>query len=168
MREHFVIDPLISKRQQLLLATQLCRMVLKVSRHSQKLSTSLVSPTPSLRYGVHPFLYRVCTTRLFMICIPLLSTRPSHLLCIPRPLQPQSWPSSPRKGQHSVCITRPYGGASHKARHVARKCEARAFQGRGTAARHTRCVPCALRGCVDLQCGASCGIFVPLLVLPWA
>jgi hypothetical protein len=31
MRKHFVIDPLISKRQQLLLATQLCRMVLKVS-----------------------------------------------------------------------------------------------------------------------------------------
>ena len=30
MREHFVIDPLIGKRQQLLLATQLCRMVLKV------------------------------------------------------------------------------------------------------------------------------------------
>jgi hypothetical protein len=30
MKEHFVIDPLISKRQQLLLATQLCRMVLKV------------------------------------------------------------------------------------------------------------------------------------------
>ena len=32
MKEHFVIDPLISKRQQLMLATQLCRMVLKV-RH---------------------------------------------------------------------------------------------------------------------------------------
>nr|OQO26997.1 T-complex protein 1 subunit epsilon [Rachicladosporium sp. CCFEE 5018] len=31
MREHFVIDPLISKRQQLLLATQLCRMVLKIN-----------------------------------------------------------------------------------------------------------------------------------------
>lgn len=31
MRENFVIDPLISKRQQLLLATQLCRMVLKVN-----------------------------------------------------------------------------------------------------------------------------------------
>jgi hypothetical protein len=31
MKENFVIDPLISKRQQLLLATQLCRMVLKVS-----------------------------------------------------------------------------------------------------------------------------------------
>ncbi|KAF4553003.1 T-complex protein 1 subunit epsilon-like protein [Elsinoe fawcettii] len=31
MRDHFVIDPLISKRQQLLLATQLCRMVLKVN-----------------------------------------------------------------------------------------------------------------------------------------
>jgi T-complex protein 1 subunit epsilon len=32
MKEHFVIDPLISKRQQLLLATQLCRMVLKVCK----------------------------------------------------------------------------------------------------------------------------------------
>lgn len=32
MREHFAIDPLIGKKQQLLLATQLCRMVLKVSR----------------------------------------------------------------------------------------------------------------------------------------
>lgn len=32
MREAFVIDPLISKRQQLLLATQLCRMVLKVNQ----------------------------------------------------------------------------------------------------------------------------------------
>ncbi|KAL9094969.1 MAG: hypothetical protein Q9165_002919 [Trypethelium subeluteriae] len=31
MREGFVVDPLISKRQQLLLATQLCRMVLKVN-----------------------------------------------------------------------------------------------------------------------------------------
>lgn len=31
MRDHFVIDPLISKRQQLVLATQLCRMVLKVN-----------------------------------------------------------------------------------------------------------------------------------------
>lgn len=31
MKEHFIIDPLIGKRQQLLLATQLCRMVLKVN-----------------------------------------------------------------------------------------------------------------------------------------
>ncbi|KAI1907740.1 T-complex protein 1 subunit epsilon [Ophidiomyces ophidiicola] len=31
MREHFVIDPLIGKRAQLLLATQLCRLVLKVN-----------------------------------------------------------------------------------------------------------------------------------------
>lgn len=31
MKQHFVIDPLISKRSQLLLATQLCRMVLKVN-----------------------------------------------------------------------------------------------------------------------------------------
>lgn len=34
MKEHFAIDPLIGKRQQLLLATQLCRMVLKVCRHA--------------------------------------------------------------------------------------------------------------------------------------
>ena len=31
MKEKFVIDPLIGKRQQLLLATQLCRMVLKIN-----------------------------------------------------------------------------------------------------------------------------------------
>jgi T-complex protein 1 subunit epsilon len=31
MKSAFVIDPLISKRQQLLLATQLCRMVLKIN-----------------------------------------------------------------------------------------------------------------------------------------
>ena len=31
MRDNFVIDPLIGKRQQLLLATQLCRMVLKIN-----------------------------------------------------------------------------------------------------------------------------------------
>lgn len=30
MKEHFVIDPLIGKRAQLMLATQLCRLVLKV------------------------------------------------------------------------------------------------------------------------------------------
>lgn len=31
MKENFVLDPLIGKRQQFLLATQLCRMVLKVN-----------------------------------------------------------------------------------------------------------------------------------------
>ena len=31
MREHWVIDPLISKRSQMYLATQLCRMVLKIN-----------------------------------------------------------------------------------------------------------------------------------------
>lgn len=31
MKDAFVIDPLISKKQQLMLATQLCRMVLKVN-----------------------------------------------------------------------------------------------------------------------------------------
>jgi T-complex protein 1 subunit epsilon len=31
MREAFVIDPLIGKKQQLQLATQLCRMVLKIN-----------------------------------------------------------------------------------------------------------------------------------------
>lgn len=32
MREHFVIDPLIGKKQQLLLATQLTRLILKISQ----------------------------------------------------------------------------------------------------------------------------------------
>lgn len=31
MKEAFVIDPLIGKRQQLMLATQLCRMILKIN-----------------------------------------------------------------------------------------------------------------------------------------
>ena len=31
MKDNFVLDPLIGKRQQFLLATQLCRMVLKVN-----------------------------------------------------------------------------------------------------------------------------------------
>lgn len=33
MKENFVVDPLIGKRQQLLLATQLTRMILKVRYH---------------------------------------------------------------------------------------------------------------------------------------
>jgi T-complex protein 1 subunit epsilon len=44
MKEHFVIDPLIGKRQQLLLATQLCRMVLKVSWMDPTPAPSLHSP----------------------------------------------------------------------------------------------------------------------------
>lgn len=40
MREHFAIDPLIGKRQQLLLATQLCRMVLKVCSISMSILLS--------------------------------------------------------------------------------------------------------------------------------
>ena len=40
MREAFVIDPLIGKRQQLLLATQLCRMV---SRFIDPLRSSLLT-----------------------------------------------------------------------------------------------------------------------------
>lgn len=44
MREHFVIDPLIGKRQQLLLATQLCRMVLKV-RLTHPLTSHSTPPT---------------------------------------------------------------------------------------------------------------------------
>lgn len=32
MKQHFVIDPLIGKKQQLLLATQLCRLILKISQ----------------------------------------------------------------------------------------------------------------------------------------
>jgi hypothetical protein len=52
MREHFVIDPLIGKRQQLLLATQLCRMVLKVGPipcllFSQKLTRNRLTTSSS-------------------------------------------------------------------------------------------------------------------------
>ena len=45
MKKHFVIDPLIGKRQQLLLATQLCRMVLKVRLRLRRLDTG-VQPCP--------------------------------------------------------------------------------------------------------------------------
>lgn len=51
MKEHFVIDPLISKRQQLLLATQLCRMVLKVCTSQHCFFTRLIHrhiPSPLL------------------------------------------------------------------------------------------------------------------------
>lgn len=55
MKEHFVIDPLISKRQQLLLATQLCRMVLKVGPPSLHLILYTfqytLHQTPSLVYS---------------------------------------------------------------------------------------------------------------------
>ena len=51
MREHFVIDPLIGKRQQLLLATQLCRMVLKVS--SSRASTSHTAAADEERLQVN-------------------------------------------------------------------------------------------------------------------
>lgn len=53
MREHFVIDPLIGKRQQLLLATQLCRMVLKVRLSpltpipNPRIPTPLLTPSHS-------------------------------------------------------------------------------------------------------------------------
>ena len=50
MKEHFVIDPLISKRQQLLLATQLCRMVLKV-----RIVTFLFGDIRHTPLGVIPF-----------------------------------------------------------------------------------------------------------------
>jgi T-complex protein 1 subunit epsilon len=36
MRDNFVIDPLIGKRQQLLLATQLCRMVCSAESQRSK------------------------------------------------------------------------------------------------------------------------------------
>lgn len=53
MRECFVIDPLISKREQLLLATQLCRMVLKVSGpHSLSLRVARILPFSSSQTSV--------------------------------------------------------------------------------------------------------------------
>jgi hypothetical protein len=42
-----VIDPLISKRQQLLLATQLCRMVLKVRFDFYDSALCALHPTPT-------------------------------------------------------------------------------------------------------------------------
>ena len=75
MREHFVIDPLIGKRQQLLLATQLCRMVLKVCQITVNISLTLSAlprrrgcagieatlprdfPCPSSNLCIHSFLY---------------------------------------------------------------------------------------------------------------
>lgn len=48
MKEHFVIDPLISKRQQLLLATQLCRMVLKVRFQYLRRFVTMVSKHTAL------------------------------------------------------------------------------------------------------------------------
>lgn len=43
MRDNFVLDPLIGKRQQYLLATQLCRMVLKVNDGNDILTQPLIS-----------------------------------------------------------------------------------------------------------------------------
>jgi hypothetical protein len=60
MREQFVIDPLISKRQQLLLATQLCRMVLKVRI---KKSSSLFCNVSSL-VALHSWVYSLSRSSL--------------------------------------------------------------------------------------------------------
>lgn len=49
MKKHFVIDPLIGKRQQLLLATQLCRMVLKVRSNCFRFSSSANVPSSIVR-----------------------------------------------------------------------------------------------------------------------
>lgn len=69
MREHFAIDPLIGKRQQLLLATQLCRMVLKVCVNSLSQHVSWLRTNKSVdqqrhylwwrRAGILDFLYTI-------------------------------------------------------------------------------------------------------------
>lgn len=48
MRDHFVLEPLISKRQQLYLATQLCRMVLKVCPALLRVNLCAESSNPNL------------------------------------------------------------------------------------------------------------------------
>lgn len=91
MKEHFVIDPLISKRQQLMLATQLCRMVLKVRYlfASSLLITlhmypSFLISTPISSLSSHPMpnhyhTHRSLRTRVTLSPLPVPSTA-SHLL----------------------------------------------------------------------------------------
>ena len=67
MRDNFVIDPLISKRQQLLLATQLCRMVLKVSVRRflhRFLSTQHALHTSAFLH------WSMCDGRILVTCVP--------------------------------------------------------------------------------------------------
>jgi hypothetical protein len=93
MKEHFVIDPLISKRQQLMLATQLCRMVLKV-RYLSSFSLLIIShmylsfliPTPISSLSSHPMPNHYHTHRSLLFAqgqpfslLPTSSTA-SHLL----------------------------------------------------------------------------------------
>jgi hypothetical protein len=70
MKEHFVIDPLVSKRQQLLLATQLCRMVLKVC---------------------FEFLYRIVVVYYAKPCpIPFIPPSPYHFAFNPCLYEPRA------------------------------------------------------------------------------
>jgi hypothetical protein len=69
-----VIDPLISKRQQLLLATQLCRMVLKV--RNNPLSRFLL---------FSPFQYRIYTIVFFNPSFPSENPLCAHKLLAVRP-----------------------------------------------------------------------------------
>lgn len=87
MRQHFVIDPLISKRQQLLLATQLCRMVLKVC-------TIYLSLYYSAYFSIRDRLLYM------MLCLPRLSgqpqsstkkTTPEHNIVVARRLVSLEW-----------------------------------------------------------------------------
>jgi hypothetical protein len=64
-----VIDPLISKRQQLLLATQLCRMVLKVCH------VFLVSYSTLYFFGLRQYSLRYSTP-----ITPFNPLRPTHML----------------------------------------------------------------------------------------
>lgn len=67
MKEHFVIDPLISKRQQLLLATQLCRMVLKV----RIVTFGVLLHAPGLSLARHTFFFPfpVKLSLLSVVCV---------------------------------------------------------------------------------------------------
>lgn len=110
MKEHFVIDPLISKRQQLLLATQLCRMVLKVCK-SRLLHVSIhyvhhpfvlvlldklpllhpcsIEPSPSGKRGSDVMLARTlhATSATNALCVVNMSRTDCHMLSIVPHLQ---------------------------------------------------------------------------------
>jgi hypothetical protein len=103
MREHFVIDPLISKRQQLLLATQLCRMVLKVRSYLRSLFVHVIVftlPHPLHRDNIRPaFVMPRCATPLCN-CKPELASGVDHVLSQPHCVNP--FPCAPPQTSNAI------------------------------------------------------------------
>ncbi|KKA17700.1 hypothetical protein T310_8360, partial [Rasamsonia emersonii CBS 393.64] len=78
MREHFVIDPLIGKRQQLLLATQLCRMVLKLENRRNQFAFSAKCQSIALRSPYYEWNSGIVSLDLIDKFTFLLSLRTRH------------------------------------------------------------------------------------------